>query len=114
MRTRRIRHLPVLDTDRRLIGILSERDLRAVILRVIEEVPPDRIASALAHMRVNEVMTWGVLTVAPGIDVREAAAMLRQRNVGALPVVDKGRVVGMLTATDVIAATLRRAAPASD
>jgi len=112
MRTRRIRHLPVIDTERRLIGMLSERDLRAVILRVIDEVPPEGIGPALARIRVNEVMTWGVLTVGSETPLREAAAILRQRNVGALPVVEQGRVIGILTATDVIAATLRRSAPA--
>lgn len=110
MRTRRIRHLPVLDTDRRLIGIVSERDLRAAILRLIHEVPPKDIEPALARMRVNELMTWGVLTIARETDIREAAAILVQRNVGALPVVEGGRVIGMLTATDVIARVLRQAA----
>lgn len=112
MRARRIRHLPVIDTDRLLIGMLSERDLRAAILRVIDEAPPEGIAPALARIRVNEVMTWGVLTVGRETSLREAAAILRERNVGALPVVEGGRVIGMLTATDVIAATLRGAAPA--
>lgn len=111
MRTRRIRHLPVVDGERRLIGILSERDLRGVILRVLHEVPPDGIEAALARMPVNEVMTWGVLTVGPETDVREAAGILAQRNVGALPVVERGRVIGMLTATDVIAAALRPPRP---
>lgn len=112
MRARRIRHLPVIDTDRLLIGMLSERDLRAAILRVIDEVPPEGVAPALARLRVNEVMTWGVLTVGRETSLREAATMLRGRNVGALPVVEGGRVIGMVTATDLIAATLRAAAPA--
>jgi acetoin utilization protein AcuB len=110
MRRRRIRHLPVLDSERRLIGILSERDLRAAILRVIHEVPRRGIDAVLARTRVNEVMTWGVITVGRDTNIRDAAAILVQRNVGALPVVESGRVVGMLTATDVIAAALRQAA----
>jgi acetoin utilization protein AcuB len=57
-------------------------------------------------LRVNEIMTWAVVTVRPDADVRDAARIMHDRKLGALPVADNGRVVGMLTATDVIRAVL--------
>ena len=104
MRTRQVRHLPVLDADRRLIGMLTDHDLRLVILERCLQEEPGRLGHVLARLRVNEIMTWGVVTVAPEADIRDAARTMHDRKLGALPVADAGRVVGMLTATDVIRA----------
>jgi CBS domain-containing protein len=55
---------------------------------------------------VNEIMTWAVITVGPDADIRDAARIMHERKLGALPVADEGRVIGMLTATDVIRAVV--------
>ena len=102
MRERGIRHLPVLDARERLVGIVTDRDLRQVLLdaalgRVADD--PER----LGDLRVREVMTWGVVTVTPSTDLREAARVMREQRLGALPVVDAGaRVVGILTERDLL------------
>jgi acetoin utilization protein AcuB len=51
-------------------------------------------------------MTWAVITVGPDADIRDAARIMHDRKLGALPVADEGRVIGMLTATDVIRAVV--------
>jgi CBS domain-containing protein len=51
-------------------------------------------------------MTWGVVTVAPDAEIRQAAHIMREQRIGALPVVRAGRVVGMLTATDLVRAVI--------
>ena len=104
MQARAVRHLPVLDADRRLIGILTDHDLRVVILTRCLEEEPGALARSLARLRVDEVMTWAVVTIGPDADLRDAARLMHQRGLGALPVADGGRVVGMLTATDLIRA----------
>jgi acetoin utilization protein AcuB len=106
MRTRQVRHLPVLDADRRLIGMLTDHDLRLVILERCLQEEPGQLARTLAGLRVNEIMTWAVITVGPDTDIRDAARIMHDRKLGALPVADEGRVIGMLTATDVIRAVV--------
>jgi acetoin utilization protein AcuB len=106
MRARQVRHLPVLDADRLLIGILTDHDLRLVILGRCLQEEVGGLARTLGRLRVNEIMTWAVVTVRPDADVRDAARIMHDRKLGALPVADNGRVVGMLTATDVIRAVL--------
>jgi acetoin utilization protein AcuB len=108
MQTRRVHHLPVLDAERRLIGMLTEHDLRLVILERCVREEPGQMASTLAGLRVNEIMTWAVVTVGPDMDVRDAARMMHDRKLGALPVADEGRVIGVITATDVIRAVVGR------
>jgi len=103
MRTRRIRHLPVLDRARRLVGILTDRDLRRALLDPALHERLGQLSSTLERVKVRDVMTIGALAVRPEIDVREAARIMHERDIGALPVVaDANRVVGMLTATDVM------------
>ncbi len=106
MRDRQIRHLPVLDDRRRLIGMLTDHDLRRVVLQHLEGAGPVELRATLARLWVDEVMTWAVVTVTPERDIRDAARMMRDYEVGALVVVSEDRVVGILTATDVIEALL--------
>jgi len=101
MRERGIRHLPVLDGDGRLIGIVTDRDLRHVIFDVaLGRVAED--SEGGDDVPVREVMTWGVVTVAPTADLRAAIAVMRERRLGALPVVEGGHVVGILTERDLL------------
>ncbi len=102
MRTRQVRHLPVLDADRRLIGMLTDHDLRQVILERAVQEEPGQLRERLTQLRIDAVMTWAVVTVRPDAEIRDAARLMYERKLGAVAVADAGRMVGMLTATDVI------------
>jgi acetoin utilization protein AcuB len=102
MRTRRIRHLPVLDREDGLVGIVTDRDLRQVLFDPVMQARAGALADALKTVRVRDVMTWAVLTVQPETPLRDAARLMHERKVGALPVVSGGRVVGILSETDVL------------
>jgi CBS domain-containing protein len=83
--------LPVCSSDGSLHGIITDRD---IVLRCIAaENPPDRTP-------VRDIMTSGVVTVSPGDDLREASRLMAEKQVRRLPVVDEGRVVGMLSLGD--------------
>lgn len=104
MQKRKIRHLPVVDREGHLVGIVTDRNLRQVIFDPAIQDRLGDLAGALNTLTVRDVMTWGVITVRPEAQIREAARVMRERKVGALPVVDGERVVGMLTETDVLRA----------
>ena len=87
MRDNRFRHLPVVE-DGRLVGILSDRDLRPVLL-----------SPGLARARVREDLT----TVGPDTPIEEAASLLVVKKIGCLPVVAQGQLVGIVTETDLLA-----------
>src|SRR5581483_4126817 len=84
MRDRRIRHLPVVDGGR-LVGVLSDRDLRAVLL-----------SPGLAGATVGELMSEPPVTVTPRTAVEDAASLLVVKKIGCLPVVDEERLVGIV------------------
>jgi acetoin utilization protein AcuB len=107
MKTRKLRHLPVVNGDGRLAGIVTDRDLRQVLFRGPLQARLGELRTSLATLPVRDVMTWSVITVRPDTDMREAARLMHERKIGALPVVESGKVVGMLTESDALAALER-------
>jgi acetoin utilization protein AcuB len=104
LRAGKIRHLPVVDETGRLVGIVTDRDLRQLVFDPMVQEALGETAVTLSGFKVREVMTWGVVSVRPDTDLRAAARLMRERKLGALPVVRDGAVVGILSETDVLAA----------
>lgn len=102
MKDRKIRHLPVLDGEGRLVGIATDRDLRQVIFDPSIQEELGNLPTALNLLTVRDIMTWGVITVAPGTEIHRAAHLMYEQKIGALPVVEGDRVVGILTESDVV------------
>lgn len=98
MRAKKLRHLVVMRGDR-VVGIVSDRDLAALFaggLRI------DRT--------IDQVMSRGVATAAPLDSIEAAAKRMRRRKIGALPVVDRGRLAGIVTVSDLLAWVEKRLA----
>ena len=100
----RIRHLPVLDDDgETLIGIITQRDLfRGALAQAIGYGQFAR-RKLLNSLVVKEVMTTDPTTTTPETPLTDAARVLMQNKIGCLPVVEKGRLVGILTEGDFVA-----------
>ncbi|MFM7737213.1 MAG: CBS domain-containing protein [Alphaproteobacteria bacterium] len=95
MRMDRIRHLPVVSGGR-LVGIVSQRDLfRAGVERSFGGE-----GDGASPLRLREVMNREVVTAHPDADLASAVEMLLQRRIGCLPVVEDGRLLGLLSETD--------------
>ncbi|MBM4336487.1 MAG: CBS domain-containing protein [Deltaproteobacteria bacterium] len=99
-----IRHLPVVDRRGSLIGVLSVDDLRAAFPFSVSLRRPPSVdeREGARDLSVAEVMTHGPLTTTPKTSVAEAAGTLARFRIGCLPVVDAGRLVGILSETDVL------------
>jgi acetoin utilization protein AcuB len=114
MRTKHIRHLPVVDGTGTLIGIVTDRDLRhAALAPALDEYLSVRahrrarqMSETLENLRVKDVMTWAVVTTGPEAPLTYGALIMFESRVGSLPVLEHGRIVGMLTERDVLKALL--------
>ncbi len=106
LKQERIRHLPVLDDDGRLCGIVTQRDLfRGALLRALGY--GSRIADKMYEsLPVKEAMTGDVLTTSPETPAREAAHVMIENKVGCLPVVVEGKLLGIITEADFVRAAV--------
>jgi CBS domain-containing membrane protein len=102
MKQERIRHLPVVDEYGDLCGIITQRDLfRGALLRALGygSRAEEKILQAIV---VKEVMSNEVYTTTPNTPIHEAAETMMHKQVGSLPVVDQGKLVGILTEGDFV------------
>ena len=102
MRTRKIRHLPVVERGGQLVGIVTARDLRQALFAPAVQDGLENLRGVLDSLVVRDVMTRGVVSVRAATSIREAARLMYERKVGALPVVERDRLVGLLTESDVL------------
>ena len=99
-----VRHLPVIEEGKRLVGLITQETLR---------VPPTQLTSLnvweitrfLSNLTVKDVMIKGkaVITVEPGVPIEEGARIMVDNKVGCLPVLEDGIVVGIITDVDLMA-----------
>jgi universal stress protein A len=85
------RSVPIVDKDGMLVGIVTDRDIRLH-------------TGFLEHTEAFKAMTESLVTIEPNFSIADAARLMRERKIEALPVVDGGKLVGILTITDVLSA----------
>ncbi len=103
MRRKMIRHVLVTEGER-LVGIVTDRDIRLNLPSPATSLSVWEINYLLTKLTVGDVMTKAVITVEPGRPIEEAARLMLERRIGALPVLSDGRLVGILTETDLLRA----------
>lgn len=102
MDSARVRHLPVLDEEGALAGILSRRDLYRTALRRTFGYGEKALDQILGNLVVKELMTNRVETAAPEDAIEAAARRMREKGISSLVVVEAERVVGILTESDFV------------
>ncbi len=101
----RVRHLVVLEGEQ-LVGITTDRDIRQASLPHPPGQPHLEGDPLLDLIRVGQAMTEEVITVTPGTPLEYAAMLLIYHRIGGLPVMKEGRIVGIITETDLLEALL--------
>lgn len=102
MKQARVRHLPVLDEDGEVCAVVSQRDLfRGALLRALGYGSRAEDAM-LRQVAVKEAMSTEIQTTAPDTPVADAARLMIERKIGCLPVIENGRLVGIVTETDFV------------
>lgn len=106
MTQNRIRHLPVIDADGRLIGILTDRDIRSALpYSMIKDPIRTAEAEKVKNLKVMDIMTADPKTIGPHHTIQDALVLIQDLRVGALPVVDKeGKLKGILSVRDLLRA----------
>jgi len=105
LRKYRINQFPVV-RDGRLVGIITDRDVRDAYPSSLRHIRADDVAEFAEERTVEQIMTHEVVSISPHATLREAALRLRQSRLGALPVMDEGKLVGIITRSDLLDAVL--------
>ena len=102
MAGRNVRHLPVIDGERHVVGMLSDRDVRTLVGDASRPLRPDDAQVRLRSLRVGDAMTRDAFIVRQNAPFAEVAKVFTDQKVGAVPVVDEAdRLVGIISYVDV-------------
>ena len=101
MRQEKVRRLPVIDNDRKLLGIVSEKDLLYVSPSPATTLSVFEMHYLLSKIKVGRIMTKDVITVRDDTPLEEAARIMADNKIGGLPVLRDDKLVGIITETDI-------------
>jgi CBS domain-containing membrane protein len=96
----RIRHIPVVDAMSNLVGLITHRDLLRAAVSSLANISAKEQKQIYGHIRISEVMTPQVATIGPDTNLSEAAAMMIEKKLGCLPVLEGRKLVGIITESD--------------
>ena len=102
LREKGIRHLPVVDDQNRLVGVITDRDIKRVSASEATSLDIHELLYLLDKLDVTKVMTKNPVTVTSSTTVRDAASLMVERKIGCLPVVDGGKLNGIVTYIDML------------
>lgn len=100
MKREKIHHLPVLDKDEKLVGIVAEKDLLYASPSVATTLSVFEMTSLLAKLKVEKVMSRDVISITEDMPLEEAARIMADRGIGGLPIVRGKAMVGIITESD--------------
>ncbi len=99
-----IRHLPIIDKDQRLIGIVTDRDIRSALpYRLFKDSYSQKEREKLSALKVKDIMTKDPISISPTYTIQDALLLIQKSKVGALPVVDDDRrLKGIISVRDLL------------
>jgi acetoin utilization protein AcuB len=98
----KVSHLPVTDGKAHLVGIVTDRDLKQAWASPATTLSVHELTYALQKLTVESIMTRKVITASPDMTIERAARILHDSRIGALPVLDRDKLVGIITTTDLM------------
>ena len=101
-----IEHLLVVDKDGKLVGIVSDRDLKQAWASPATTLSAHELNYLLKQLNVEAIMIKKIMTVTPGTTIERAGRIMQENRISALPVMENEKLVGIITTTDVMGVLL--------
>ena len=101
MRDQGIRRMPVLDSDGRLLGIITFGDVRGARPSTATSLSSWEINYLLANLSVADVMQQEPITVTPNTTIGETAQLMLEHKISGLPVLENDKLAGIITESDI-------------
>jgi len=106
MATHQIRHLPVIDGEDRLVGVVTDRDIRSVLPYDCYKNPDcTKEQDKYSRFKIKDIMTVEPFTISPSDTIQDALLLFQEKRIGAFPVVDDtGKLKGIISVRDLLRA----------
>lgn len=108
MDSKHVRHVPIVDSEEELVGLVTHLDLSRSALGRLDDLPLSAERDALSTKKIRNIMLTEPDTIEPDAPLKDAAQLLLENKVGCLPVVEGLRLVGILTEADFVRDFLER------
>lgn len=102
LNTEKFRHLPVVNDQQEVVGMISDRDLRNI--QTALDFVRDVLKEEGEKLRVKDIMHATPITISPDSSLKEAAQLINQQKIGALIVTEGSKIAGILSYTDILRA----------
>ncbi len=96
------RHVPIVDGEGRVVGIISDRDVSRMAPSMLAKMTPEEYNAVFESTPITVAMTRNPIVVSPETPIKEAVAILYGKKIGALLAVEGGKLVGILTVSDML------------
>jgi len=104
MAENKIRHLPILDEDQKLVGLITKGSLESALPSDVSNFSRFEISYTLSQLKVHSIMVKDLYLVDPETPIEDAAMLMADKKLGALPVVKDGSLVGIISGEDLFVA----------
>jgi acetoin utilization protein AcuB len=98
MREKKIRHIPIINNERQLVGLITERDIKNSSPSIL----PQSMHSEVTDVPLERMMKSNIITGHPLDFVEEVAALFYEHHIGCLPILRDNKLVGIITSTDLL------------
>lgn len=102
MKDNKIKHLPVVDANGGLVGIVTDRDLKEASASDATTLEVHELLYLLDQVKIESIMSKNVITVEKGTALKQAAHTMVEKGIGCLPVTTGGQLTGIITRTDIL------------
>lgn len=106
IKTNNVRHIPIVKENKKVVGLISERDILHYLSGTTDDYDTQS-ATIKNNDVIEQLMKTHVLTASTDTDVRYIARLFVEQHIGAMPIVEEGCLVGIITRSDVLGAVMR-------
>jgi CBS domain-containing membrane protein len=100
MKSRHIRHVPIIDDHNRFVGLITHRDMLAHTISILADIDEKEQKEIDQQILIKNIMNTNVVTAPPDMELKEAISILLENKYGCLPVVAEEKLVGIITEAD--------------
>ncbi|WP_320819993.1 HPP family protein [Thalassolituus sp.] len=108
MREHQVRHIPIIDNNRRLVGLLSQKEFLREAFRITDKFGAHHLQDYFSRTEIGSCISADITTVAPGVSLKAAGETLRREKQGCLLVADADdKLIGIVTSQDFVRLAIR-------